>query len=139
MTQTSENAGSKPASVLTEQRDATGSGTGGLTVPPSVSYQDTLRQIVEDYGDPQTFEAAFVTMLSDQQLCAVLLHHERILPDVMRAHQTLFIGLLCIPGDGMRSTVRSLAQGRALSAIQLDLDSMALAMALETYSKKDPS
>ena len=30
-------AGSNPAAVLTEQRDAAGSGTGGLKVPPSVS------------------------------------------------------------------------------------------------------
>jgi hypothetical protein len=35
------NAGSKPASVLTEQRDAAGSGTGVLTVTPSVISPET--------------------------------------------------------------------------------------------------
>lgn len=39
------NAGSKPAVVLAEQRDALGRGTGGLTVPPSA-------QPDPDFNDP---------------------------------------------------------------------------------------
>jgi len=45
---TTENAGSNPASVLTEQRDAGGTGTEGLKVPSSVTrHTEMLRAALQ--------------------------------------------------------------------------------------------
>lgn len=96
-------------------------------------YQELIRDIVHDQGDPDWFNFTAVTRagLTDAQLVIVLRHHDHIMPEVVGDHLETMLGMLDTR-DGLKNVIRTLCEVRALAAMKNDLECTASDMALES-------
>lgn len=96
------------------------------------AYKELVRDIVHDQGNADWFDFTILRRsgLTDEQLVIVLRHHDHIMPEVVGDHLETMLGMLSTR-DGLKNSIRTLCEIRALAAMRTDLESKAADMALE--------